>query len=134
MLRSLPLIRMLPSQSIEGLAAAQQRRTYEAGEVIVREGDQGALYYAIADGHVQVQRNTRPICDLGRGEGFGEIALLGAGLRTATATATSPTTVYALHRDSFLTALNGHAPTQRSVAAVVTELQTQDQRRDGRPS
>lgn len=134
LLRSLPLFRMLPSQSIEGLAAALERQTYQAGEVIVREGDEGDLYYAIADGHVQVQRNARPLCDLGRGEGFGEIALLGAGLRTATATATAPTTVYALERDAFLTAVNGHVPTQRSVAAVVTELRTRDELRDGRPS
>jgi hypothetical protein len=131
LLRSLPLFRLLPSQSIEGLASALQRQTYRAGEVIVREGDQGDLYYAIADGDVQVQRNAHPLCDLGRGDGFGEMALLGDGLRTATATATSATTVYALDRDAFLTAVNGHAPTRRSVATVVADLQTRDQLREG---
>jgi len=131
LLRTLPLFRLLPTQSIEGLASALQRQTYHQGDVIVREGDGGDRYYAIADGRVQVQRNAKTLCVLGRGEGFGEIALLRDGLRTATAMATSATTVYALDRDAFLTAVNGHVPTRQSVATSVAELRTKDQLREG---
>ena len=49
----------------------------------------------------------------GRGEGVGEIALLRAIPRTASVIAHTSATVYRLNTEPFLTAVLGHAPTQR---------------------
>ena len=54
----------------------------------------------------------------GRGEGVGEIALLRAIPRTATVTARTDATVYQLDREPFLTAVLGHAPTQRQADRI----------------
>jgi CRP-like cAMP-binding protein len=55
----------------------------------------------------------------------GEIALLRAIPRTATVTAHTPATVYELNRDPFLTAVLGHAPTQRQADSIAdTRLAT----------
>ena len=55
---------------------------------------------------------------LGRGEGFGEIALIHEVPRTATIRALVETRLTAIERDPFLVALTGHAPTRDRVEQV----------------
>src|SRR5690349_3821995 len=118
LLRSLPLFAELPAPAIEGLAAALTPVHLPAGAVLIREGDPGDAYYAIAAGELDVVRDGRFLRRCGRGEGVGEIALLRAIPRTATVTARTPATVYELNRDPFLTAVLGHAPTQRQADRI----------------
>jgi CRP-like cAMP-binding protein len=58
---------------------------------------------------------------LGRGEGFGEVALLRDAPRNATVTALSDTDLLALDRDPFLVALTGHSESEQGAAAIVEE-------------
>jgi len=118
LLRSLPLFAELPAPAIEGLAAALVPIHLPAGTVLIREGDPGDAYYAIAAGELDVRQGGRFLRRCGRGEGVGEIALLRAVPRTATVTAHTPATVYELDRDPFLTAVLGHAPTQRQADRI----------------
>ena len=118
LLRSLPLFAELPAPAIEGLAAALVPIHLPAGAVLIREGDPGDAYYAIAAGELDVRQDGRFLRRCGRGEGVGEIALLRAVPRTATVTAHTPATVYELDRDPFLTAVLGHAPTQRQAGRI----------------
>jgi MFS family permease len=130
LLRSIPLFRVLPGPTIEGLARALQRVQYPAGATLVREGAEGDRYYAVADGTVEISQAGRSIARLGRGTGLGEIALLRGGPRTATALAETPVTAYALDRESFLTAVNGHVPTLRSATDIVHDQLERDRRRE----
>ena len=118
LLRSLPLFAELPAPAIEGLAAALTPVHLPAGAVLIREGDPGDAYYAIAAGELDVVQDGRFLRRCGRGEGVGEIALLRAIPRTATVTARTAATVYELNRDPFLTAVLGHAPTQRQADRI----------------
>ena len=113
LLRSLPLFAELPAPAIEGLAAALTPRDLPPGTTLIRQGDRGDAYYAIAAGELDVQHDGQFLRRCGRGEGVGEIALLRDIPRTATVTARTAATVYVLHREPFLTAVLGHAPTQR---------------------
>jgi len=54
LLRAIPLFHVLPGPSLEGLAHALVRVEYAAGAVMIREGDEGDRYYAIADGTVEI--------------------------------------------------------------------------------
>ncbi len=130
LLRSLPLFRDMPGPALEGLAQALERRDYEPGAVIIRQGDEGDHYYVLVDGTVQIHRAGQQVRTLGRGDGMGEIALLHATRRTATAVATTDVAAYTLDRQSFLTAVNGHAPTRRSASRMADDLRAADERRD----
>ena len=121
LLRSLPLFAELPAPTIEGLAAALRPVQLRTGDVLVRQGDQGDAYYAIAAGELEAVQDGQSLGRFGRGEGVGEIALLRAVPRTATLTARADSTVYRLDRDPFLAAVLGHGPTRREadrIAAV----------------
>src|SRR6266705_564218 len=118
LLRSLPLFAELPAPAIEGLAAALRPVRLEAGAVLIRQGDPGDAYFAIAAGELDAEQDGRFLGRYGRGDGVGEIALLRSVPRTATVIAHTPATVYQLDRDLFLTAVLGHAPTRRQAEGI----------------
>jgi len=118
LLRSLPLFAELPAPAIEGLAASLTPIHLAPGAVLIRQGDRGDVYYAIAAGELDVLHDGHFLRQCGRGEGVGEIALLRDIPRTATVIAHSAATVYELHRDLFLTAVLRHAPTQRQADRI----------------
>ena len=125
LLRSLPLFAELPAPAIEGLAAALRPVRLEAGAVLIRQGDPGDAYFAIAAGELDAEQDGHFLGRYGRGDGVGEIALLRAVPRTATVTAHTAATVYQLDRDLFLTAVLGHAPTRRQAEGIAaTRLAT----------
>jgi MFS family permease len=113
LLRSLSHFAELPGPALETLAAVLECVHVAAGEVIIRQGEKGDRFYAIADGEVSVSTDGRPVALLRRGEGFGEVALLRSTPRNATVTAIGPVTVFALEAASFLAVVAGHAPTRR---------------------
>jgi Cyclic nucleotide-binding domain/Major Facilitator Superfamily len=120
LLRSLPLFAELPGPAIEALAASLTPVELTAGTVLIRQGDPGDAYYAIAAGELDVQRDGRFLRRYGRGEGVGEIALLHPIPRTATVTAHSAATVYQLDREPFLTAVLSHARTHREAHRIAS--------------
>jgi CRP-like cAMP-binding protein len=96
-----------------------------AGTELIRQGDPGDAYYAIAAGELNATKDGHFLRRCGRGEGVGEIALLRDIPRTATVTAHTDAIIYKLDRDPFLTAVTGHAPTQRQADHIAdTRLAT----------
>ena len=62
----------------------------------------------------------RSVRELGRGDSFGEIALLRDTPRTATVRATTNATLVSLTQDEFLSAVAGHTDSASAAEAVVT--------------
>jgi CRP-like cAMP-binding protein len=122
----------LPAPAIEGLAVSLVARDVPAGTELIRQGDRGEAYYAIAAGRVEVRQDGRLIRACGRGDGVGEIALLRAIPRTATVTASADVTVYELGREPFLAAVLGHAATERQAIRAAGELLSGDALAAGR--
>jgi MFS family permease len=126
LLRSLPLFAELPAPAIEGLAAALVPVQLAAGTVLISQGEPGEAYYAIAAGELDALQDGHFLRRCGRGEGVGEIALLRAIPRTATVIAHDAATVYELNRELFLTAVLGHAPTQRQAESIAAARLARD--------
>jgi MFS family permease len=121
LLQSIPIFAPLPGPQLEGLARALTPESAPAGTVMMREGEVGEHYCAIASGEVAVTRAGKEVARLSRGEGFGEIALIEDVPRTATVTAVRPTEVYCLEKEPFILALTGHPSAKRAASGVVTK-------------
>lgn len=128
LLRSMSPFAPLPAPALEGVAHALERLDLPAGTVVIRMGEEGDRFYAIAEGEVEVSRDGRAIARMSRGKGFGEIALLDDVPRTATVTAVTDVLLYALEKDPFLTAVTGHAPTAQAARALVAERRAESAR------
>ncbi len=97
-LRDVALFRNLKPEELKMISLITENCVYEGGEVIVSEGDEGDEAYVIYSGQAEVYRASGEgravsLNMLGPGESFGELALFGEGLRTASVRATVETLV-----------------------------------------
>jgi MFS family permease len=118
LLRSLPIFAPLPAPTVERVVSRLIPTEAAPGTEIIRQGDPGDRFYVIEEGDVMVSKNGRPVATLGRGDFFGEIALLREIPRTATVTARTDTSLYALERDDFLEAITGHPQSTEAADAI----------------
>jgi hypothetical protein len=119
LLRGNAIFAQLPAPTLERLADRMTEIRASAGEEIVRQGEPGDLFYVIDDGTVDVAVDGRPAHELGRGESFGEIALLRNVPRTATVIARTDVVLYALDRNTFIPAVTGSGPSLSAAEAVI---------------
>jgi MFS family permease len=120
LLRSVPIFTPLPESVLEYLGRTLTTVTKDAGEVVFHQGDHGDRYYLVDAGQVEVSVDGNVASTLGRGEGFGEIALLRDVPRTATVRAKTDVTLHALDRDEFLAAVTGDPGSTDAADKVVT--------------
>jgi len=120
LLRMIPIFAPLPAPELEGLARALQPVTVAAGTTVIREGDDGDCFYAIATGEVSVSKQGQEVSVLRRGDGFGEIALIQNTPRTATVMALTDLQLFSLEKEPFIMALTGHAPAASAAGDMVS--------------
>jgi CRP/FNR family transcriptional regulator len=103
-LRKVPLFQNLKPSELKIISLSMKNFIFEAGEVIVREGDEGDEAYIIYSGQVKVYRSLNhdhsfSLIELGPGEMFGEMALFGDGLRNASVKAVKETLVGVISKE-----------------------------------
>lgn len=90
LLAGVPLLAGLSRKQLEKLARDFTERTFPAGSVVVREGDEhGIGFFVVAEGEGVVTVGGREVSTVQRGSYFGEVALISDRVRTATVTATT---------------------------------------------
>jgi CRP/FNR family cyclic AMP-dependent transcriptional regulator len=112
-LMQIPLFADLPMDQLSSLAATVQRRRYDRGEIILRQGEPGDSLFVVVSGRVRIYTLTPEghelsvwLCD--EGDFFGEMALLSGEPRSACVEAMEPTEVLVLQRHAFRDYLLAH--------------------------
>jgi len=104
-LSEMKLFREFTPGTLSAIADAMEHERYEAGDVLIRQGDEGDKFYVLRSGSVKVLETTngvdREVATLTKGEFFGEAALLTGEPRNATVRARDPVEVFSLGREKF---------------------------------
>jgi uncharacterized membrane protein len=106
-LRHVPLFESLDDEAAAELCHLMESLDSKAGTSLFRAGDQGDAMYLIEHGKVRIcvrasDGNEVTLTELGRGDFFGEMALLGGQPRSADAVVVDEARLAVLSRDHFL--------------------------------
>jgi CRP-like cAMP-binding protein/Fe-S-cluster-containing dehydrogenase component len=104
-LRSVPIFSSLTPAFIDNLRSRVQLERYAPGEVIFKQGDPADAFYLVRLGFVKVTEGYAGgdlvLAYLSKGGYFGEIGLLGGGIRTATCSALDHVEVVRIAEEDF---------------------------------
>ena len=97
----------IPPANLQAIFMRMNRQPYRAGEVVIKQGDEGDFFYAIVQGRCLVTRESPlnqkgiKLAELGVGETFGEEALIAEAKRNATVTMLSDGVLMRLNKQDF---------------------------------
>lgn len=112
-LRKVEFLRDLSDEYIAKIASAVDQQNFQKGDIIIRKGDMGTLFYILKSGSVQVKDIDSGLCSsasdisydnivLKAGDFFGERAILKEEPRNATIVALEDCSVLTLSHTNFL--------------------------------
>jgi len=102
----------IPPANIQAIFMRMQRMETKAGDVIIKQGDDGDYFYVIVKGKCLVTRETPlnkagiKLAELAMGDTFGEEALIADAKRNANITMLTDGALMRLAKDDFRTLLN----------------------------
>ena len=103
-----PTFRKLPPANVEALLNRLEPIMVQAGDVIIRQGDQGDYFYMIDAGTAMVMSNpdndedSIVMAELNKGDTFGEAALISNNPRNATVSMMSDGILLRLAKEDFI--------------------------------
>ncbi len=106
------LFQRIPPANIQAIFLRMQRQSYRAGEMIIKQGDEGDYFYSVVSGKVAVTRETPlnnqgiRLAELGPGDSFGEEALISEAKRNATVRMTTDGVLVRLAKQDFRDLMN----------------------------
>ena len=112
-LREVPLFSEMDEQEVAGIRSIMEELKFKPGQVIIREGELGDLFYVITEGHAEVlirdaNGSDVSLHEAGPGDFFGELSMLTSEPRSARVRAVEHLTTLALERDEFFEFLRTH--------------------------
>ncbi len=100
-LKSLNLFKDTPENILADLAPLMKEKEYEEGTVIFKEGETGDCMYIIHHGNIRINKAETTLAILKEKEVFGELSLLDADTRSATAIAHSDCFLFKIDQEPF---------------------------------
>ena len=93
----------------------------QSGDLIFREGDPGDVMFSVLEGNVELSRNGAVVEDVGPGGILGEMALIDAAPRSATAAARTAVRVVPVDQRQFTYLVQEHPTFALQVMTVMAE-------------
>jgi CRP/FNR family cyclic AMP-dependent transcriptional regulator len=100
-LKSLNLFKDTPENILADLAPLMKEMEYEQGTEIFKEGETGDCMYIIQQGNIKIHKGNTTLAILKDKEVFGELSLLDADTRSASATADTDCILYKIDQEPF---------------------------------
>ena len=100
-LAAIPLFESLSTPELDELAPWFDVQIASEGVRLIGEGSSGYSFFILTQGSAVVTTGAGALANLGPGDFFGEIAILGDGRRTATVTTTSPSQLLVMYGTEF---------------------------------
>ena len=100
-LKSLNLFKDTPENILADLAPLMKEIQYEQGTEIFKEGETGDCMYIIQQGNIKIHKGNTTLAILKEKEVFGELSLLDADTRSASATAETDCILYKIDQEPF---------------------------------
>jgi CRP-like cAMP-binding protein len=126
LLSKVPLFAGLGAKELRFVGRLADEVSVKAGKVLTKEGASAEEFFVVLEGTIDISRGGRHLRDLGPGDFFGELAMLGRVPRTATATASTPALLLVVGHREFTSLLTDYPTIQgkilRSVAAWIATL------------
>jgi CRP/FNR family cyclic AMP-dependent transcriptional regulator len=125
LLRSVPIFSELSEPDIASLSRLTSRRTCPKDTVVFFENEEGDSFFIIVGGRIKVtilgdDGREVILSVLGRGDFFGEMALLDNEPRSATAIAVEDTELLSLHRNDFQSVLTDNRSIMLALIKILT--------------
>ncbi len=102
----------IPAANIQAIFMRMEQVNCKAGDIVIKQGDEGDYFYVITVGRCTVTRETPlnkdgiKLAELGPGDTFGEEALISQAKRNATVTMATDGSLMRLAQDDFNTLMN----------------------------
>jgi CRP-like cAMP-binding protein len=121
LLSKLPLLAGLGKKDLEAVGRLADEVSLPEGRVAAREGTTGEEFFVIIEGTVRIERGGAHVADLGPGDFFGELAMLGKVPRNATVTCSTACRLLVVGHREFNSLLASYPSIQNAVLHAVAQ-------------
>ncbi len=120
-LKSVKIFSSVPEAQLVDLATIVESVEYDAGELIVSQGDLGNSMYIVANGKVRIFEGDKELGLLGSRAVFGELAALDPEPRAASVEAVEDCTLLRLDGESLYDLMSGNKEVTRGIVHVLCD-------------
>ena len=128
-LKGTALFANTPESILGNIEPIMRELTFEAGQEIFRKGSLGTSLFIVSEGEIGIFDGSRQLTTFRSGDFFGELALLDAEARSATAVALGPATAFRIDQEDFYDVMEDCPEVTRNILKVLCQrLRRQNER------
>jgi len=131
-LKSLSIFKDTPEHILADLAPLMEEEEYEQGILIFKEGEIGDCMYIIHQGEVNIHKGGTTLAILKQKEVFGELSLLDAEVRSASATTHTDCVLFRIEQEPFYELIDNRPEVARGFIKILCQrLRAQNEKSIG---